>query len=154
MKRVAVVVVALLLAPLLVGEYFTYQAAQVLVYAVAIMGLILLIGHTGQISVGHGALFAVGAYTTTILWASFDVPYPVTILLAAVASFVVGLLLGIPALRIRGIYLALVTLALALLLTPILKRFKDITGGVFGMSVPVVDPPLPIARSTGSTGSR
>lgn len=138
-------VLAVLLAPFVIGDYFTYQAAQILVYAIAIMGLVLLIGHTGQISVGHGALFAVGAYTTTILWARFDVPYPITIVLAALASFGVGLLLGIPALRIRGIYLALVTLALALLLTPILKRFKDVTGGVFGMSVPVVDAPLPIA---------
>ena len=148
MKRLAIgaiVVLLLLLAPFVVGDYFTYQAAQVLVYAIAIMGLALLIGYTGQISVGHGALFAVGAYTTAILWARYDVPYPLTIVLAALASFVVGLLLGIPALRIRGIYLALVTLALALLLTPVLKRFKDVTGGVFGMSVPVVDPPLPIA---------
>ena len=77
-KRVAigaVAVLALLLAPL-VADYFTYQAAQVLVYAIAVMGLALLIGYTGQISVGHGALFAVGAYTTAILWARFDVPYP------------------------------------------------------------------------------
>jgi branched-chain amino acid transport system permease protein len=141
---VAVMVVVLLL-PLGLGEYLTYQAAQILVYAIAVLGLVLLIGHTGQISVGHGALFALGAYSTAILTARFDVPYPLTIIVAAVASFVVGILLGIPAVRIRGIYLALVTLAVALLLTPILKRFKDVTGGVFGMSVPVVEPPLPIA---------
>jgi branched-chain amino acid transport system permease protein len=135
----------LVLLPFGLGDYLTYQAAQVLVYAVAVLGLVLLIGHTGQISVGHGALFALGAYTTAILTARFDVPYPLTIVLAAVASFGVGLVLGIPALRIRGIYLALVTLAVALLLTPILKRFTSVTGGVFGMSVPVAEAPLPIA---------
>jgi branched-chain amino acid transport system permease protein len=137
--------VILVLLPFGLGDYLTYQAAQVLVYAVAVLGLVLLIGHTGQISVGHGALFALGAYTTAILTTSFDVPYLLTIVVAAVASFLVGLLLGIPALRIRGIYLALVTLAVALLLTPILKRFKDVTGGVFGMSVPLAEPPIPVA---------
>jgi branched-chain amino acid transport system permease protein len=137
----------LLLAPLGVGEYLTYQLAQVLIYAVAVLGLVLLIGHTGQITLGQGALFAVGAYTTAILWGRSEVPYLLTVPLAGVVSFTVGLLLGVPALRIRGIYLALVTLGVALLLTPLLKRSKDLTGGVFGMSVPLVEPPfgLPLA---------
>jgi branched-chain amino acid transport system permease protein len=138
---------ALVLVPLGLGEYLTYQLAQILVYAVAVLGLVLLIGHTGQVTIGHGALFAVGAYTTGILWGRWEVPYLLTVPLAGGVTFVLGLLLGVPALRIRGIYLALVTLGVALLLTPLLKRFKDLTGGVFGMSIPVADPPfgLPLA---------
>lgn len=137
----------LILVPLGIGEYLTYQMAQVLVYAIAVLGLVLLIGHTGQITIGHGALFAVGAYTTAILYGRYDVPYLLTVPVAGCLTFILGLLLGIPALRIRGIYLALVTLGVALLLTPLLKRFKDVTGGVFGMSVPVPDAPfgLPLA---------
>jgi branched-chain amino acid transport system permease protein len=132
----------LILVPLGIGEYLTYQMAQLLVYAIAVLGLVLLIGHTGQITIGHGALFAVGAYTTAILYGRYDVPYLLTIPLAGVLTFTLGLLLGVPALRIRGIYLALVTLGVALLLTPLLKRFKDVTGGVFGMSIPVPDAPF------------
>jgi branched-chain amino acid transport system permease protein len=130
------------LVPIALGDYLTYQLTQILVYAVAALGLVLLMGHTGQISIGHGALFALGAYTTAILAQQWGVPYLATLPCAAALSFVVGLLLGVPALRIRGIYLALVTLAVALLVTPLLKRFKDITGGVFGMSLPSPEPPL------------
>ncbi len=89
------------------------QFTLALAYAVAALGLNLLIGYTGQISLGHGAFFAVGAYSTAILMSKTGVPDLVAIPLAGALAFAAGLLLGIPALRLRGHYLALVTLGVA-----------------------------------------
>jgi branched-chain amino acid transport system permease protein len=108
----------------------------VLVYAVAALGLNLLVGYSGQISLGHGAFFAIGAYTAAILIVRADVPYPLTVPAAALLTFALGFAFGVPALRLRGLYLALVTLALAIATPPLIKRFEGLTGGVQGMSVP------------------
>src|SRR5215207_1535674 len=85
----------------------------VMVYAVAALGLNLLVGYGGQISLGHGAFFAVGAYTAAALLAKTDLPYLLAVPAAGLAAFLLGLAFGVPALRLRGLYLALVTLALA-----------------------------------------
>jgi hypothetical protein len=108
----------------------------VLVYAVAALGLNLLVGYSGQISLGHGAFFAIGAYTAATLIAKAQVPYPLTVPAAALLCFALGYAFGVPALRLRGPYLALVTLALAIATPPLIKRFEGLTGGVQGMSVP------------------
>jgi branched-chain amino acid transport system permease protein len=112
------------------------QLTLVLVYAVAALGLNLLVGYSGQISLGHGAFFAIGAYTAAILTARAGVPYPLTVPAAAALTFALGFAFGVPALRLRGLYLALVTLALAIATPPLIKRFEGLTGGVQGMSVP------------------
>jgi len=112
------------------------QLTLVLVYAVAALGLNLLVGYSGQISLGHGAFFAIGAYTAAILIVRAHVPYPLTVPAAALLTFALGFAFGVPALRLRGLYLALVTLALAIATTPLIKRFEGLTGGVQGMSVP------------------
>jgi branched-chain amino acid transport system permease protein len=112
------------------------QLTLVLVYAVAALGLNLLVGYSGQISLGHGAFFAIGAYTAAILIVRADVPYPLTVPAAALLTFALGFAFGVPALRLRGLYLALVTLALAIATPPLIKRFEGLTGGVQGMSVP------------------
>lgn len=120
-----------------------FQAFQVsrfntaICYAIAALGLNLLTGFNGQISVGHGAFFGVGAYTSVILIVDYDWPHFATIAAAAALTFVVGLLVGLPALRIRGLYLALVTLALATLFPLLITRFSDFTGGSQGKTVPV-----------------
>jgi len=110
------------------------QVTRVLIYAVAIAGLNVATGYTGLLSVGHSAFFGIGAYTTGILvekagwgaWATLPV---------AAVCFAVGLLVGLPALRIRGLYLAMVTLAFAVAFPEIVARFDGLTGGAGGMAI-------------------
>ena len=121
-------------------DYHLFQLTMVVVYAIAILGLSLLTGFNGQISLGHGAFYAIGAYTTAILMSSWDVPYWATLPVSAVVCATVGFLLGLPALRLGGLYLALTTFALAVAVPQILK-YKAIetwTGGVQGL---VIDKP-------------
>ena len=128
-----------------------------MVYAVAALGLGLLVGYGGQISLGQGAFFAIGAYTAATLLAKTGLPYLLAVPLAAAVTFLIGLAFGVPALRLRGLYLALVTLALAVARRPVIKRAEPITGGVSGLAVP--QPPVPgwlraSTRTSGSTCSR
>lgn len=131
-----VLTVVLLYAPFYFVPFYNFQFSLVLVYAVALLGLNLLVGYSGQISLGHGAFFAVGAYATAILMYRDLVPYPVTIVVAAVLCFAVGFAFGVPALRLRGLYLAIVTLSIALFLQPFLKRLGSLTGGAMGLTIP------------------
>ncbi|GLW07158.1 branched-chain amino acid ABC transporter permease [Microtetraspora sp. NBRC 13810] len=140
------IVAALLLAaacyaPFQLVPFHVFQLSMVLVYAVALLGLNLLVGHAGQISLGHGAFFAVGAYTAAILLQRVELPYPLTLPVAAAVAFVLGLALGLPAMRLRGLYLALVTLAIAIFLVPLLKRFEPLTGGSMGLTLAKPAPP-------------
>ncbi|MFB7879103.1 branched-chain amino acid ABC transporter permease [Nocardia sp. NPDC056064] len=141
----AVAITALLVtavaAPFQLVPFHTFQLAMAMIYAVTLLGLNLLVGHTGQISLGHGAFFAVGAYTAAIAIQHGDLPYLATIPIAAAITFVLGFALGIPALRLRGLYLALVTLAIAIFLVPLLKRFDGLTGGSMGLTVTKPVPP-------------
>ncbi|WP_278265970.1 branched-chain amino acid ABC transporter permease [Nocardia sp. AG03] len=141
----AVAITALLVtavaAPFQLVPFHTFQLAMAMIYAVTLLGLNLLVGHTGQISLGHGAFFAVGAYTAAIAIQHGDLPYLATIPIAAAVTFVLGFALGIPALRLRGLYLALVTLAIAIFLVPLLKRFDGLTGGSMGLTVTKPVPP-------------
>jgi branched-chain amino acid transport system permease protein len=135
---VAVVAVGL---PFVLPPFRNAQLTAVLVDAVAIVGLDLLVGYAGQISLGHGALFALGAYTTAILSVHAGVPVLATIPVAGAVSFLAGLVLGLPALRLRGHYLALVTLAATIAAPQLLKRFAGTTGGSSGLTVPQPSPP-------------
>ncbi|HEX8929576.1 MAG TPA: branched-chain amino acid ABC transporter permease, partial [Actinomycetota bacterium] len=115
----AVVAVLAISVPFSFPPFRVSQFTLALAYAVAVLGLNLLIGYTGQISLGHGAFFALGAYTCAILLDRTGVHYLLTIPAAGLVCFVAGLALGLPALRLRGLYLALVTLAIAIA-TPVL----------------------------------
>jgi branched-chain amino acid transport system permease protein len=112
------------------------QLTLVLCYAVSIVGLNVLLGFSGQISLGHGAFFALGAYITAILVGENGWPHlatlPVVALLCAIAGFVVG----IPALRLHGLYLAIVTLGLAVAFPQFIKRFDSLTNGSSGLASP------------------
>ena len=132
---------AAIYAPFQLVPFHVFQLTMVLIYAVALLGLNLLVGHAGQISLGHGAFFAIGAYATAILMYRDLVPYPVTLVVAGVLCFAVGFAFGVPALRLRGLYLALVTLSIALFLQPFLKRFGSLTGGSMGLTVAKPQPP-------------
>jgi branched-chain amino acid transport system permease protein len=131
---VALVAVALLI-PFLFGPYRVGQFTLVLAYAVAVLGLNLLVGYNGQISLGHGAFFALGAYTAALLIEKASVPYLLTLPAAAVVCFAAGFLFGVPALRLHGLYLALVTLGLAIALPQLIKRFDELTEGTQGLTV-------------------
>ncbi|GIU84239.1 MAG: branched-chain amino acid ABC transporter permease [Acidimicrobiales bacterium] len=115
--------------------------SNVMVLAMAAASVSLLTGFSGQISVGQGAFFGVGAYTTAILVADHDWPYLATLLPAALLAFLVGVVVGLPALRVRGLNLALVTLALAVLFPQVIKRLDDLTGGTQGKVVPPFEAP-------------
>ncbi|SEG98100.1 branched-chain amino acid transport system permease protein [Nonomuraea solani] len=137
----AVLTAAAVYAPFQLVPFHVFQLTMVLIYAVALLGLNVLVGHAGQISLGHGAFFAVGAYGAAVLMHRWDLPYPLTLPIAAALAFLLGLAFGVPAMRLRGLYLALVTLAIAIFLVPLLKRFEDVTGGSMGLTLPKPAPP-------------
>jgi branched-chain amino acid transport system permease protein len=121
--------------PFLFGPYRVSQFTLVLIYAVAVLGLNLLVGYSGQISLGHGAFFCLGAYTGAILLDKTSIPHLLTLPAAGLVCFAAGLALGLPALRLRGLYLALVTLAIAIATPVLIKRFDGLTGGSQGITI-------------------
>lgn len=139
---IAALVVLACLLPFVVSNYRVFQFSLAYVYAIALLGLNILTGYNGQISLGHGAFFAVGSYTTAILIKHFGVSYGWTIPLAGVICLIVGFLFGLPALRLEGLYLAMATLALALALPQILKHFEHWTGGVQGIVIAKPEAPF------------
>jgi branched-chain amino acid transport system permease protein len=127
-----VLTVAFLL-PFVLSSYRLFQFTLVYVYAIALLGLNMLTGYNGQISLGHGAFYALGAYTAAILVERGEMAYGWTIPIASLISLITGFLFGIPALRLEGLYLSLATFALALSIPQILKYFESWTGGVQGI---------------------
>jgi branched-chain amino acid transport system permease protein len=140
----ALLLVALVVLPFLVKNYRVFQFNLVLVYAIAILGLNILTGFNGQISLGHGAFYALGAYTAAVLMDKFGVPYWATLPAAALLCFGFGFLVGFPALRLAGHYLALATFGLALAIPQLLKyrHIEGLTGGVQGIVLTKPEPPL------------
>ena len=130
------------LLPFLLSNFRLFQFTQVFIYAIALLGLNILTGYNGQISLGHGAFWAIGAYTTAIMIDKWNVAYGWTIPTAGVTCLVVGFLFGIPALRLEGLYLALATFALALAVPQVLKYFEHWTGGSQGIVLSKPDAPF------------
>jgi branched-chain amino acid transport system permease protein len=118
-----------------VGNYRVFQFTLAMVYAIALLGLNMLTGYNGQFSLGHGAFYAIGAYTTAVMLDRWNIAYGWTIPTAGIVCLVVGFLFGLPALRLEGLYLALATFALALAAPQILKYFEGWTGGVQGIVI-------------------
>jgi branched-chain amino acid transport system permease protein len=119
--------------PFVLSSYRLFQFTLAYVYAIALLGLNMLTGYNGQISLGHGAFYAIGAYTAAIMMDRWEIAYGWTIPAAGLVCLVTGFLFGIPALRLEGLYLALATFALALAVPQILKHFDAWTGGVQGI---------------------
>ncbi len=113
----------------------TFQVTRLAIWLVILLGLNLLTGYSGQISLGHGALVAIGAYTTAVLMHEFGVPVVFAVLAAGLFTGAIGFVLGVPALRLTGPYLAIATLAMMLALPQILKLngIREWTGGVSGI---------------------
>ena len=140
------------LLPRLVSDFRAQQFAYVGIYFIALLGLNLLTGITGQISLGHGAFMLIGGYTTAILMSNEEPPLQLmghhftgdmrdiwTIPIAGLVAGIVGFLFGIPALRLTGLYLALATFAIAVAAPAVVKKFEDLTGGGAGINLFALD---------------
>lgn len=134
----------------LISNFTFLQLSLMIVYAIAVLGLNLLTGFNGQISLGHGAFFAVGAYTAAILIDQYSVNYWLTLPVAAMFCFVVGYLFGLPALRLEGHYLALATFGLAIAVPQMLKykHLEPFTNGVMGINLIKPDAPFGLPLSS------
>jgi branched-chain amino acid transport system permease protein len=145
----AVVVLAYLFAPRFISDFHSRELAGAGVFFIAIVGLNLLTGYTGQISLGHGALMAVGGYTTAALVVHEHWRDVWTIPLAGIAAGIVGFVIGLPALRLSGLYLALATFAFAIAIPSLLKKFSGLTGGSQGLRM-LEDAPFQVTGLSGT----
>ena len=146
---VGVILVAYAFAPRLVSDFHSRDLAEAGIFFIAIVGLNLLTGYTGQISLGHGALMAVGGYTTAALMVHEHWRDVWTIPLAGLIAGVVGFLIGLPALRLSGLYLAMATFAFAVAMPSLLRKFSGLTGGGQGLRM-LEDAPLQITGLSGT----
>lgn len=129
------------MGPLVLSKYWVHQLTGVMAFAIAALGLNLITGYVGQVSLGHNAFFALGSYTAVLAVTSLGAGYVTSALIAGLVTFVVGVLAGFPAQRLKGLYLALITLILAVSVAPLIKHFKDYTGGAAGLLVDRPEPP-------------
>ncbi len=136
--RYGLLVVLAVALPFLLDDFLIGEATNVLIWAIAGMGLMLLTGHAGQPSLGHAAFLAAGCYAHAILMTRFGLPFAASFVLAGVIAGFVGVLVAIPALRLHGIYLAIATLALSILTEDFIVLAEPWTGGVAGMTAPDV----------------
>lgn len=139
-----IVALALAVVPFVLSDYWVFQLTLIIAHSIALLGLNLLTGYNGQISLGHGAFYAAGAYTTAILMDKFGIPYWLTIPLSGGICYGMGLAIGYPALRLEGLYLALVTFAMGVCVPQVLKykHFESWTGGVQGILLIKPDAPF------------
>jgi branched-chain amino acid transport system permease protein len=136
--KIAALVAVLAALPFLVGEYYLAEATNTLIWSLAGMGLMLLVGHSGQVSLGHAAFLAIGAYTDAALM-NVGVPWPVAFLAAGLVAGLFGALVAIPAIRMSGVYLAIATLALFVLVEEAVILAAPITGGIGGLFAPNIE---------------
>lgn len=131
-----------LVLPFVLSGFQTLELAYALIFAIAILGLNVLTGFSGQISLGHGAFMAVGAFTAAIGVQRLHLPYALTIPIAGVLCAALGWLIGMGAARLEGIYLGLATFALGVATPDLLKKQTSLTGGVKGISLPPITSPV------------
>ncbi|MEJ6022683.1 branched-chain amino acid ABC transporter permease [Ramlibacter sp. PS4R-6] len=130
------VVLAIAVAlPFVAGDYWLYLLALAGAYGVVSVGLNLLTGLSGQISLGHAGFFAIGAYVSTIAQLKYNVAFPLALVIAVASGWLIGLGVGFPAVRLRGLYLAIATMAFGISVERGLYHFKGITGGPYGLTV-------------------
>ncbi len=135
------------LLPFVLSNFRLFQFTQVFIYAIALLGLNILTGYNGQISLGHGAFYALGAYTSGIMMDRWNAPFLTTLPVAGAVCLGAGFLFGIPALRLEGLYLALATFSLALAVPQILKYFEHWTGGSQGLVLSKPEAPFRLTLS-------
>jgi branched-chain amino acid transport system permease protein len=124
----------LLAAPWIVSEYWLAQVTFILIYSIVGLGLMLLSGFTGLFSIGHAAFLGVGAYTQAVL-TNAGLPFPLALACAGALSAAVGMVVGLPALRVKGIYLGIATLAFGFIVEEVFARWESVTGGNAGKHI-------------------
>ncbi len=137
----------LVAAPWVLAEYWLAQLTFVLIYAVVGLGLMLLAGFTGLFSMGHAAFLGVGAYTEAVM-VNAGVPFPLALVCAGLFSAIAGVVVGLPALRVKGIYLGMATLSFGFIVEEGIARWEHMTGGNAGLSV---NPPAMLGWTLDST---
>ncbi|WP_136657400.1 branched-chain amino acid ABC transporter permease [Nitratireductor sp. XY-223] len=125
-----------ILLPFLVNDFLIGEATLVLIWAICGMGLMMLVGQTGQASLGHAAFMAVGAYSNVIYQINFNMPFLLSFPLSGLTAGVAGALVALPTTRLHGIYLAIATLAISVLTEDIIIILEPITGGIAGIFAP------------------
>lgn len=129
---------AVFLAPLVLDDFYLGELASVYIWAIGGVGLMLLVGYTGQVSLGHSAFLAIGAYANAWL-ISKGVPFVIAFPAAGILTAAAGAIIAIPAVRMTGVYLAIATLAFSIIIEQIIVRWEDVTGGFKGMQVDAPD---------------
>lgn len=125
---------ALLVAPWLLPDYYVSQLVFIWIYAIAAIGLMILVGFTGQVSLGHAAFLAMGAYTEAYLQ-QHGWPFALSLTFSALVAGITGIIVGLPALRVKGMYLAIATLAFGFIVEEGIARAESITGGNAGKAI-------------------
>lgn len=131
-------ILLLVAAPWVIAEYWLAQLTFILIYAIAGLGLMLLAGFTGQFSIGHAAFLGVGAYTQAV-FTNMGVPFPIALALAGTLSAAVGVVVGLPALRVKGIYLGIATISFGFIVEEVFARWESVTGGNSGVHIKAPD---------------
>ncbi len=126
----------LLIFPILTNNYFIYVSNMIFIFIVGAIGLNILVGFTGQISIGHAAFVAVGAYTSGILASKAGVPFWLALPLSGVSAAIIGMFFGIPSLRVKGLYLAIATLAAQFIIEYTIVNWEGLTNGITGIFIP------------------
>jgi branched-chain amino acid transport system permease protein len=122
--------------PFYTAKYWLSVVNLIGITVIAVIGLNILVGYCGQLSIGHAGFIAVGAYTTAILTNNFGIPFLVAFLCSGLASGLIGLIFGIPSMRVKGFYLAITTIAAQFIILWIINHWTDVTRGFTGISVP------------------
>jgi branched-chain amino acid transport system permease protein len=147
-----IVLLLLLVIPLFLRDFDIFQLTTVLIYGIAVLALNILTGGSGQLSLGHSAFYALGAYVCAILMDDADLNYALTLPISGIVCFAAGTLFGLPAMRLSGVYLALATFALAVATPQLLKlgALEPWTGGMQGLLIDKPDAPfgLPVSQDT------
>lgn len=134
--RLVIFAVALIVFPFLASPYWLNLANQIAIATIGAIGLNILVGYTGQISLGQGAFMAVGAYTAGLLTLRLELPWVVSIIAACLMTAAVGTFFGLPSLRLKGLYLAIATLAAQEIVEWLVTHWTALTGGVEALVVP------------------
>ena len=127
--------VAVLIAPAVLGEFYIGELGGVFIFAIAGVGLMLLAGYTGLISLGNAAFLGIGAYTNSVLLAQ-GVPFLITLPVSGLFTALFGAAIGLPTLRMSGLYLAIATLAFGSIVGTVFQKWDAVTGGFDGFAVP------------------
>lgn len=132
-------IAVMLVVPSFGSIYVLYMACLIAINVIATVGLNITVGYAGLLSIGHSAFIGVGAYASALMWLHLGTPLALNMIVGAIAAFAIGLVFGVPALRIKGVYLAIATLAAQYSLYFVFQQWTSVTGGDRGLSLPKID---------------